>query len=396
MSVFHQSWKLAVAAGMSGMLAFVAATNAADDSPTGKPAAKAEEKASDEKPADEKPADDKPADDKPADEKEVDRYAVPEDADSEALLEFIDGLQTFRAKTRDEFFAHREKAAPAIKKAATKVMELEKGDKKSKNYQKAQFFILASRLGELQSGSDDDIKAIIKETGEYLSAKDPKDFNANDAAIARTVAQQLEFGGKTDLAKEALQSFSDILAKGAEDNEQLKSVVEGMAGSLRRMKLMGNEIEIKGKTVDGKEFDWAAYSKGKVILIDFWATWCGPCIGELPNVKANYDKYHEKGFDIVGISLDTDRKKLEAFLEKEGTKWTTLFEDGAGWKHPVATYYGIQGIPTVILVDQKGKVVSLNARGPELSKLLEKLLGPAEEKKSSGSDEKASAEPAAK
>jgi thiol-disulfide isomerase/thioredoxin len=148
-----------------------------------------------------------------------------------------------------------------------------------------------------------------------------------------------------------------------------------MAGTLRRMNLLGNEIEIKGKLVDGTDFDWKAYSKGKVILVDFWATWCGPCLAELPNVKKNYEKYHDKGFDVVGISLDTDRKKLESFLEEEGTKWAQLFEDDAGWKHPVAVHYGISGIPTVILVDQQGKVVSLNARGPELGKQLEKLLG---------------------
>jgi thiol-disulfide isomerase/thioredoxin len=377
MSVIQNSWKLVVATGVSGVLAFVGMTNAADDKPSDKPAAKADEKAEDEKPAEEKPAE----------EKEVDRYAVPDDADAEALLKFIDGLQTFRGKTRDEFFAHREKAVPAIRKAAAKVMELEKGDKKSKNYQKAHLTSIAIRLGELQTGSAEDVKAIIKETADYLAAKDPKDLDQNDARLAGTVAQQLEFGGKPDLAKEALKSFSEVLTKGAAANEQLKPIVESMAGTLRRMDLIGNEIEIKGKTVDGKDFDWAAYSKGKVILVDFWATWCGPCIGELPNVKKNYDKYHEKGFDIVGISLDTDRKKLEEFLEKEGTKWATLFEDGAGWKHPVATYYGIQGIPTVILVDQKGKVVSLNARGPELGKLLEKLLGPASDEKSSGTEE---------
>jgi thiol-disulfide isomerase/thioredoxin len=377
MSVIQHSWKLVVATGVSGVLAFVGLTNAADDKPADKPAAKADDKAAEEKPADEKAAE----------EKEVDRYAVPEDADSEALLKFIDELQSFRAKTRDEFFAHREKAMPAVRKAAAKVMELEKDDKKSKNYQKAQLTSIAIRLGELQTGSAEDIKAIIKETADYLAAKDPKDLDQNDARLASTVAQQLEFTGKPDLAKEALQTFSDVLKKGAEANEQLKPIVEGMAGTLRRMDLIGNEIEIKGKTVDGKDFDWAAYSKGKVILVDFWATWCGPCIGEMPNVKKNYDKYHDKGFDIVGISLDTDRKKLEEFLEKEETKWTTLFEDGVGWKHPVATYYGIQGIPTVILVDQKGKVVSLNARGPELGKLLEKLLGPASDEKSSGTEE---------
>jgi peroxiredoxin len=93
-------------------------------------------------------------------------------------------------------------------------------------------------------------------------------------------------------------------------------------------------------------------------------------------VKKNYEAYHERGFEVVGISLDQDRAKLEKFIEKEQNPWLTL-HDGAWDDNPVANYYGIVGIPTVILVDKEGKVVSTNARGPELGKLLTELLGPA-------------------
>ncbi|RIK84189.1 MAG: hypothetical protein DCC68_02025 [Planctomycetota bacterium] len=351
MSVLQQTWKLALVACLASAFSLAATAMAQDE----KTDAKADEKK------------------EGGEDKNI--YELPKDADAAALIKFIEGLQNHRVNSREEFEAHREKAGPAIRQAAAKVMELEKGNKKSEHYRKAQFLLLVARLGELRTGDDKVIREIIGETKEYLASKEADEFEPNDAAIARAVAQQLEFSGKTDLAKEALTAFSDVLAKAAEKNEDLKPIVESMAGTLRRMNLLGNEIEIKGKLVDGSDFDWKAYSKGKVVLVDFWATWCGPCIGELPNVKKNYEKYHAKGFEIVGISLDTDRKKLEAFLEKEGTKWAQLFEDEAGWKHPVAVHYGISGIPTVILVDQQGKVVSLNARGPELGKLLEKLLG---------------------
>ena len=106
--------------------------------------------------------------------------------------------------------------------------------------------------------------------------------------------------------------------------------------------------------------------KGKVVLVDFWATWCPPCRAELPNVIATYKKYHHQGFDIIGVSLDSDRAKLDAFLkQQDGMTWPQYF-DGQGWSNKLAVKYGVEAIPFAVLVGPDGKILGKDLRGEEL------------------------------
>jgi thiol-disulfide isomerase/thioredoxin len=126
------------------------------------------------------------------------------------------------------------------------------------------------------------------------------------------------------------------------------------------------------KDLNGKPLALADF-KGKVVLVDFWATWCGPCVDELPNVLAAYEKYHGKGFEIIGISLDQSRDALTAFIKERGMQWPQYF-DGLGWKNKLAEQYGIQSIPATFLLDGDGKIVAKGLRGQALDKKLATLL----------------------
>lgn len=128
-----------------------------------------------------------------------------------------------------------------------------------------------------------------------------------------------------------------------------------------------NEKDLNGNPLSVSQF------KGKVVLVDFWATWCGPCIAELPNVLQTYEKYNKQGFEIIGISLDRTEDKLTSFVRKRKMTWPHYF-DGDAWQSKLVAKYGIQGIPATFLIDQEGNIAAKNLRGPALEEEVAKLL----------------------
>ncbi|MBN1199284.1 MAG: AhpC/TSA family protein [Bacteroidales bacterium] len=114
--------------------------------------------------------------------------------------------------------------------------------------------------------------------------------------------------------------------------------------------------------------------KGKVLLIDFWASWCGPCRAENPNVVEAWKKYHEKGFDILGVSLDRDRDKWIEAIRTDLLTWNQV-SDLQFWNNNASTLYGIRSIPSNVLLDQDGIIIAHNLRGEDLTDKLEELFG---------------------
>ncbi len=114
--------------------------------------------------------------------------------------------------------------------------------------------------------------------------------------------------------------------------------------------------------------------QGQYVLIDFWASWCGPCRQEMPNVVKNYEKYHSKGFNIVGVSLDQKKESWVAAIQQLGMKWPQI-SDLKGWKSAAVDVYGISSIPSSVLVAPDGTIVAIDLRGNSLSEKLREIYG---------------------
>ncbi|MDR3233086.1 MAG: TlpA family protein disulfide reductase [Planctomycetaceae bacterium] len=155
--------------------------------------------------------------------------------------------------------------------------------------------------------------------------------------------------------------------------EQKEKLFGDLGAKQRRA--FGAGLKLYGKTLDDKDFDWDSL-RGKFVLVKFTASWCGPCKGEIPGMKEAYEKYHDKGLEIVSVYV---RDKLDASknaVEKEKLPWIIISEEltQAAGGRPQGEFYGVEGVPTMLLVGEDGRVLAVNTRGEVLKKKLAELL----------------------
>ena len=211
------------------------------------------------------------------------------------------------------------------------------------------------------------------DAGEQSKVLDDARIFAGSDPGSETLSHALMAMGQSGAATPELRDRA--LSIVAQDmNGDAVAPVQEQVAALRRIYAMENKpIELEGVRFGGGRFTTADW-KGKVIIVDFWATWCGPCVADLPAIKKVYAEYHDKGLEVLGISCDNTGAALKTFLQaNKDMPWPELFEEKtAGW-HPLASQFGIVGIPAMLLIDKHG-ILRAAAAEEHFVKMVPQLL----------------------
>jgi len=258
----------------------------------------------------------------------------------------------------------QEKMVQALQESIAKLNQFIKAYPKTEEAADAmlQAAMMHSAVGEFEQS--------IPHLEKYLASSDPKAQQTGYAHFY--LAESYKNVDRLDDAQKHYQvyidNFSDLSPR---VNEMVKASLQDLP-AMKQLVVGQEPIPFSVKDTEGKSLSISNY-QGKVVLLDFWASWCMPCRMEMPNVIRLYKKYSGRGFEIIGISLDSDQKAFEGFISKNDMSWPQFY-DGKGWQNEVAEKYKVRAIPATFLIDKDGKIRYRSLRGPELESAIEKLL----------------------
>lgn len=290
---------------------------------------------------------------------------IPANADSKFLLKLIATAKAIKPQSGEQFKAMQT----AIRDASRQLIKVTKADKVSAEYRQAEIDVIASSVSLMTYFSEKEQSEVVTQIHEFLKGR--AELSMQDVQTGMFTAAMLELQPNKKPSRDTYQLMDELLKE--DEREEMQSLRINLQAAVRRLDLLGNKFDLKAMALGDKSIDIDDYA-GKFVVVDFFATWCEPCLAEIPRLARHYEKYRGKGLEIIGISLDGEADALQQFLDREKLPWPIIHDNAENISERIQMKFGVSSLPTVLLLNKEGTVVSLEARGSELDRLMQMLF----------------------
>jgi thiol-disulfide isomerase/thioredoxin len=290
---------------------------------------------------------------------------IPDGADAQQLEDLVALAKRVKPRNPHQYQAMQT----AIRDASKRLVKLLAQEKGSPRFQQAELDTIASSVALMTFFGEDAQQKTLEQVHEFLKGRQV--LSLQDTQTGLLAAAMLELQPNKQPARETYQLLYDLLEN--DEREEMQSLRLNLKASMGRLDLLGNKFELEGQSLDGRDVHIDDYA-GKFVIVDFFASWCEPCLSEVPHLKSQFAKYKNKGLEVIAISLDTDASALDKYLQRAELQWPVIHDNHEDPLKRMQMKFGVSQLPTVLLLNKEGAVVSLEARGAELDRLLEMLF----------------------
>ncbi|MEM8733538.1 MAG: TlpA disulfide reductase family protein [Planctomycetota bacterium] len=291
--------------------------------------------------------------------------SIPKGADAKTLSAIVAKAKAVSPASPAQYQAMQT----AIRDASRALIKQMKGKEDSNEYKQAELDTITASVALMTFFGEDAKKKTVEQVHNYLKNKET--LSITDIQTGMMAAAMLELQPNKKPARDTYELMDELLEE--DEREEMQSLRINLKANVRRLQLLGSKFEIDAKALSGDRIKTDNYA-GKYVIVDFFATWCQPCLAEVPRLRKQFEKYRSKGLEVVGISLDQDDDALATYLDNEKLPWPVIHDSAEDPMKTLQMRFGVAQLPTVLLLNKEGTVISLEARGAELDRLMDLLF----------------------